>query len=600
MRKRYRDLMTDEGSALSGTPWQEYPRPRMKRESYYNLNGEWDFAVTAANNIPEEFRLKIRVPFPPESILSGQHRLKGRFQNLYYRRKFILPKGFIEGRVILHFGAIDQYAEVWLNGASVAKHQGGYLPFSVDITKNLLSDGENILIVMAKDSMNHDLPYGKQKIRRGGMWYTPVSGIWQTVWLESVPDIYIKELKITPTLESVTISVEIENGLVKDGRIYENQAYSIKKTITVDTGDGSNIIKEFTGDEITIEIDKPRLWSPEEPFLYNFEISAGEDMVSSYFALRTVSVRNVDGISRLCLNDRPYFFHGLLDQGYFSDGIYLPASEKGFYRDISSMKELGFNTLRKHLKIEPQCYYYYCDKLGMIVLQDMVNNGNYSFFRDTVLPTLGLIKEKETFLAFLVKRDDRKFIRKKAVKENFTEAMKETARYLYNFPCICGWTIFNEGWGQFESDRLYDILKQIDRTRFIDSTSGWFWQKKSDVSSIHVYFHPIVVKPDSRPVFVSEFGGYSLKIPGNSYNIKKTYGYRYFEDSEKFQRELTKLYEKEIIAQMDKGLCGSIYTQLSDVEDETNGMLTFDRKVLKADVHEMQRIASRLRFTDSN
>ncbi|MFA9465472.1 MAG: glycoside hydrolase family 2 protein [Velocimicrobium sp.] len=561
----YKNHFTKEGENLSDMPWQEYPRPQLKRESYVNLNGKWEFALSRCEKIPDEFPMQILVPFPPESILSGIHKRKKKREYLFYKKKVVLPPKFIKDKVLLHFGAVDQIATIYINGIKVMTHVGGYLPFSADITPYLKN--ENVIVVKVKDTLNRDLPYGKQKDKRGGMWYTPVSGIWQTVWIESVSSDYIRELKITPTLDSVRIQVD---SLAKT------------KEILIKTEQGI-IYKKFEENEITISIHQPKTWSPEQPYLYEFEMMVEGDRITSYFALRTLCIKKVNGISRLCLNGEPYFFHGLLDQGYFSDGIYLPADVKNYENDISTMKELGFNMLRKHIKVEPAMYYHLCDKLGMIVFQDMVNNGHYFFLRDTILPTIGLNRINDSLL-----------FRTKTVKDNFRKFTKETIKVLYNVPSICYWTIFNEGWGQFESDKMYELVKQYDDSRFIDSTSGWFCQKKSDVDSKHIYFSPVAIKEGSRPVVLSEFGGYSCKLPKYSYNLVKTYGYRFYNETGKFQEAIRDLYLKEVIAQKKKGLCASIYTQVSDVEDETNGLLTYDRRVLKVDKEEMQKIAKQM------
>lgn len=565
--KGYQELWTKEGEALTGVPWTDYPRPQLRRDSYINLNGKWEFSITYSNHIPNEFPLEILVPFPPESLLSGIHKVPSRNQYSYYRRRFNIPKDFIKDKVLLHFGAVDQIATVYINGQECMTHEGGYLPFYVDITEYLKENNE--LVVKVKDTLSHRFPYGKQKKRRGGMWYTPVSGIWQTVWMESVSKNYIKNLRITPTLNSVTIQVET------DATLKEISIYTEQGTIT----------KEFFGNEVNLTLSNPKHWSPEQPYLYEFQIRTAHDTIRSYFALRTLEIKVVDGFKRLCLNDKPYFFHGLLDQGYFSDGIYLPASPQGFLNDIITMKELGFNTLRKHIKIEPAMFYYYCDKYGMIVFQDMVNNGHYSFLRDTAIPSIGFIRI-----------NDRLLYRTKAVKENFIKYTKDTIEYLYNFPSICYWTIFNEGWGQFESDTIYDFIKLFDDTRFIDSTSGWFLQKRSDVLSRHIYFIPIDINTDGRPLVLSEFGGYSYKIPEHSFNLKNTYGYRFFHNQKDFQKALNDLYLKEIVKHLKKGLCAAIYTQVSDVEDETNGLFTYDRRVLKVDKDEMHAIAEKLKL----
>ncbi len=384
--------------------------------------------------------------------------------------------------------------------------------------------------------------------------YTPISGIWQTVWLESVPKAYIEALKISPTLDSVNIKV---NGGAES------------KTLVIHFEDGDKAY-DFSGDELTVKIENPRLWTPETPYLYSFTLTSGEDCVDSYFALRTVSIETINGKPYICLNGKPYFFNGLLDQGYYSDGIYTPFSPRGFVFDITEMKSLGFNMLRKHIKIEPDLFYYYCDKIGMIVFQDMVNSGKYSFFVDTALPTIGL----------------KKCVSHKATayrKEQFEKTAFSMMDMLYNHPSICYYTIFNEGWGQYDADGVYEKCKQHDPTRIYDATSGWFWEKKTDVKSEHVYFKPLKLKPTDKPLVLSEFGGYSCKIKDHSFNLDKTYGYRFFDETQKFQAALFALYRDEVIPQIKNGLNACVLTQVSDVEDETNGLLTYDRQVLKVD-----------------
>lgn len=547
----------------TAVPFSEYPRPQLKRDSYLCLNGKWDFVIKGQKGTT--YQGQITVPFPPESKISGVMRQIGKQDTMVYSRAFSLPDGFVKDRVILHFGAVDQYAEVFINGTSVGKHTGGYLPFSFDITDHL-QPGSNTLTVEAKDPLNLDLPYGKQTNKRGGMWYTKVSGIWQTVWLESVPKNYIQSLKITPTLDSVMIQI---------------QGGEVEKTLQVQTPDGVKIY-EFTGDAIEIAIDNPQLWSPESPYLYDFTLTSGEDRVTSYFALRTITIGDFDGVSRICLNGKPYFFHGLLDQGYFSDGIFLPATEEGFRNDILQMKACGFNMLRKHIKLEPDLFYYYCDKYGMVVFQDMINSGKYNFLIDTALPTVGP-KRGISHRASKMRREE--FYRT-------SEGIMET---LYNHPSVCYYTIFNEGWGQFSADQCYKDLKSKDPTRIFDTTSGWFHEQLSDVDSEHVYFKPVQLKARlGRPLVLSEFGGYSCKIEGHAFNLDKTYGYRYFSQKEDFENALIELYEKEILPLIPKGLCTAVLTQVSDVEDETNGLLTYDRAVLKVQPERMQALAEKL------
>jgi len=561
------NLYTPEGESLSGQPWTAYPRPRLRRESWLCLNGEWDFAVTAEDAPPTQYPRRIRVPFCPESLLSGVGEVPPAGSCLFYRRPFTLPAAFNRGRVLLHIGAADQTATVWLNGQLVGEHSGGYEPITLDVTDYVQE--ENTLTIRVRDDLDsYVLPYGKQCRKRGGMWYTPVSGIWQTVWLESVPSTYVRALRV----KTDSTGAEIVADGVTEG------------TVTVATPEGALTVP-LTGGRARVEVDTPRLWCPEDPYLYEFTLAAGEDKVASYFALRTLDIRRVEGIPRLCLNGKPMFLHAVLDQGYWSDGLFTPATPAGYAWDIKKMQELGFNTLRKHIKIEPEQFYYDCDRLGMLVWQDMVNNGDYSFFRDTALPTVGLKR-----------LPDKHLHRDKATRAAFEQAMEQTVAQLDGHPCIVGWTIFNEGWGQFDSQRLYERLKAIDPTRFIDTASGWFAGADSDVVSEHVYFKPYKFRPADKPVVLSEFGGYSYKPAGHVANPTQTYGYRFFKEQAPFEEALDHLYREEIIPAVERGLCGAVYTQLSDVEDETNGLYSYDRRVCKVDPARMQAIAEELKI----
>ena len=555
-------LTTPFEANLTTPPFSSYPRPQLVRDSYLCLNGRWNFSVVRKQS--REKLGKILVPFPPESRLSGIERITKPDETLVYTRLITIPDGFRKAptdRILLHFGAVDQSARVYLNKLIVGQSESPYLPFTVDLTDHL-TEGENELIVLVRDSLDPDYPYGKQTYKRGGMWYTPVSGIWQTVWMECVPETYIQSLKITPTLDSVT--VEVEGG-------------APEKVLNL-----CGIDYPFTGDSITIPVENPHHWTPEDPYLYEFTLRSGEDAVRSYFALRTVGITEVNGKSLLTLNGKPYFFHGLLDQGYFPDGIFLPATEEGFEKDILEMKSCGFNMLRKHIKVEPDIFYYLCDKLGMVVFQDMVNSGKYSFFVDTALPTIGLRKG----ITHRVSEHRR---------ELFFACAEGMMKHLYNHPSVCYYTIFNEGWGQFDADNAYRRLKALDPTRIYDTTSGWFKTKDSDVESDHIYFKPVKLKNvKGRPMVLSEFGGYSCKIEGHSFNLDKTYGYRFFSDQQAFEDALVKLYEDEIIPHIERGLSATVLTQVSDVEDETNGLLTYDRAILKVDAARMRELAGRM------
>ena len=550
-------LLTQRGENVPEKPWDIYPRPRLRRDSYVNLNGQWDFSA-------EDFCGKILVPFCPESLLSGVSRHFWEGELLTYRRNFTLPENFNRGRVLLHIGAADQQLKCYVNEKEVGTHFGGYLPMTFDITDALAE--ENALKILVKDDLrDRSYPYGKQTLKRGGMWYTPVSGIWQTVWLESVPKTYI---------ENITT---------------ENRGYSVKITVTPKQP-GKVVVPELgefplVEGEVTLTPENPHLWSPEDPYLYDFSVVTDTDQADSYFAIRSIESKIVNGIPRLLLNGKPYFFHGLLDQGYWPDGIYTPAAPECYADDILAMKKLGFNTLRKHIKVEAQEFYYQCDKLGMLVFQDMVNNGKYSFFRDTALPTIGLQKLPDKHL-----HTDPK------TRGVFLHMAQETVEHLKSHPSIVYWTIFNEAWGQFHSDLVYELFRSWDPTRIIDATSGWFRRKKSDVESLHIYFNVWHrLRPHkTRPLILSEFGGFALPVENHLFNPEKSFGYKSCKDLADYQKSVEELYRSRILPAIGKGLCGAIYTQVSDVEDEINGMLTYDRKINKAAEKTMVALAEDL------
>ena len=566
------ELWTPEGELLKNNPylqpWNVYPRPQMKRDNWLNLNGQWDFtAAGGAAVLPEDYDLSIRVPFCPEAPLSGIHGHFPEGTNLHYRKNLTLPQGFSRGRVLLYVGAADQTADVYLNGKPVGHHQGGYTSFSFDIT-DLLKEGVNSLeIICVDDLTNQSYPYGKQVLpeKRGGMWYTPVSGIWQTVWVESVPETYVQKLNIENRGSSVTISIEP----------------ALDGTVTVpELG-----IFELVDGKVTITPENPNLWSPENPYLYDFTLEAGEDKIESYFAIRSLEIKKVGDYPRLCLNGKPYFFHGLLDQGYWPEGLLTAPAPESFARDILAMKKLGFNTLRKHVKVEPEEFYYQCDRLGMIVWQDMVNNSDYNFMRDTALPTAGIQTRK-----------DKNLHRDQLHRLSFLMNAAKTVTQLKNHPSICCWTIFNEAWGQFDSDETYETFKTWDDTRFIDATSGWFRQNKSDVDSRHVYFKKVKLTGDGvRPLVLSEFGGKTYKAEGHIFNPEKSYGYGGCADIADLNRAVAALYMDKIVPCIPKGLCAAIYTQVSDVEDEINGLLTYDRRVEKLTENTMLPVARALK-----
>jgi len=559
------DLKTPFEEAAKGDEWErEYPRPQMKRDSYLSLCGVWNLSIEKKGVVTPLSQIK--VPFSPETRLSGVGRTLEKNEKYIYEKYFELTEAFAKEKVLLHFGAVDQIAEVWLNGTYLGEHAGGYLPFTFDVT-NIAVEGSNLLRVRVTDDLDTELAYGKQRKKRGGMWYTPISGIWQPVWLEGVPEHYISSLRITPTLSSVKI---------------ETAGGELQKTLTLHLPEGDKVYT-YEGDQFEIEIENPILWSPENPHLYTFTITDGEDSIDSYFALRTVECKAVAGKPRLCLNGKPYFFHGLLDQGYFSDGIYTPATPDGYRYDISKMKELGFNMLRKHIKIEPDVFYYECDKQGMVVFQDMMNSGHYSFLFDTALPTAGWRRGYVHTVS----------ARRRADFEGGSRALMDL---LYNHPSVCYYTIFNEGWGQYAgASRVYDEFKAYDPTRIFDTTSGWFTVSRSDVQSEHIYFRKVNLTSKKLPLVLSEFGGYSCKIEGHSFNLDQNYGYSTYTTPKAFEDALEKLYLDEIVPCIkDGGLNATVLTQVSDVEDETNGLVTYDRQVCKVESDRMQKMAKKL------
>lgn len=553
----------DEANVLS-----EYPRPQLRRSSYINLNGYWDYQITSSDRFTGDSAGQILVPFPLESCLSGSNRVGEplrKDEHLIYRRVFELDEEFIEDITMLHIGAVDCISVVYVNDVLIGKHEGGYLPVDLDIS-SCVHAGSNTIEVVVSDGNSYMHPTGKQRFKRGGIWYTPISGIWQTVWLESVAAEHITSINYRPNLAKESMSIELEPKLDANIEVrFKNKVI---------------FAGEIKNGAIEISLEGAiHTWSPDAPNLYDVRITTGEDEVSSYFAMREFEAK--DG--HFYLNGEPIFLNAVLDQGYFSDGIYTPASYEEYKHDILSMKKLGFNALRKHIKIEPMIFYHYCDKLGMLVMQDMVNVGKYSFFKDTVLP---FAFHKKTLPYVNVN---------KAQQENFMNHSIETIRRLYSVPSIVYYTIFNEGWGQSSGDQMYEVLHQLDPTRVYDSTSGWYHESMSDVLSEHIYFKPITPAGlDGRPWIVSEFGGYSLPVASHVFNDRKAFGYKGFESTDALQAAFEKLYEDQIIGMLKHGLAGAVYTQLSDVEDEINGILTYDRKVLKLDKERTLALMQRL------
>lgn len=574
-----------------GPALPEHPRPQMQRNEWVNLNGWWHYAFTEKSARPEVFDGRIEVPFSPESARSGVEKRLEPEQYLWYFRSVkleSLPEG---KRLLLHFGAVDERCIVWWNGRLLGSHRNGYLSFSFDVTQYVREGTNTIWVRVQDDTDASEACRGKQSLSPGGMFYTAHSGIWQTVWLEWVPENYITGLKITPLYDSGSVRLELSMVRPSDAKlriIGKNSSYlHFVKESDFSGGShepgagGEDIVNapERKTAVASMEITLPELcpWSPEKPFLYALDLAAGEDLVHSYFAMRKFSVdTDSEGYPRLMLNNRPYFFHGVLDQGYWPESLCTPPDDEAMVFDIARMKELGFNTIRKHVKIEPMRWYYHCDRLGMIVWQDMVNGGRLDLWRLCYLPTALPAVTKKI-------RDDRyRFFERTDAGERkrWEEDCLETVRQLYNCPCIALWTPFNEGWGQFDSLRITDEIRREDATRLIDHASGWFDQGGGDVKSIHNYFRPLATVKDRRPVVLAEYGGYSCAVPGHI-SCQASYGYRSYRTAEEFSAAFRKLQEK--VRQLEKkGLCGAIYTQLSDIEEEVNGLYTYDRRKCKA------------------
>lgn len=567
-------MMTTYGERIvKEKPLSFHPNPLFRREDYFVLNGYWDFKIDKSPVNPTQFDQKILVPFAVETPLSGIGQKVNADDYLHYRRSFTLPDDFLTGHVILHFEAVDQIADVFLNGKKVMHHESGYFPFSYVIEN---PQAENVLEVLVKDDTDSAIyPRGKQSNVRGGIWYTPTSGIWRTVWVEKIPkDGFIESVRITPNFDKKSVQISAKFVGNHGGACVE--AYFHDRLVARGSFDELG--------ELTLDLAYSVYpWSPEHPNLYDLRIYAGGDKVHSYFAMRKFSHIKIGKCVYFALNNQPYFLSGVLDQGYYPDGGLTPPSDEAMINDLSLLKKCGYNFVRKHIKIEPMRWYYFCDSMGLIVSQDFVNGGSpYSSFFMFIRP----------FIPFRLNDLTANKLGRlsKSSRDQYFRDMVATVDRLYNVPSIAIWVPFNEGWGQFDSRSVTDYLGSLDNSRLIDSASGWYDMFCGDFNSRHIYIKKIRLRNDRKRILaLTECGGYSMPVNGHTFN-DDNFGYRKFYSFDTLNEALHRLYRKQILRAVSKrGLGLVVLTQLTDVESEINGLMTYDRKVVKVDVGQMRQ-----------
>lgn len=550
----------------------EYPRPQLVRAEWQNLNGLWDYAIIKRGTKPTTYDGEILVPFAVESALSGVGKRVGEGNELWYQRTFTIPTKWNKNRIMLNFGAVDWRADVWVNGISVGSHQGGYAPFSLDITAALNKKGENELVVKVWDPTTKGYqPRGKQHDEPHGIWYTPVTGIWQTVWLEPVAmDCHIERVKIVPNLDSSLFCIESE--------VAGGNGNEVIEAVILDQGVEVARAKGLANAKMELYVAEPKLWSPETPYLYDVKVTLSlngkvVDSVDSYTAMRKFSLgKDKDGIMRMLLNNKPVFHFGPLDQGWWPDGLYTAPTDEALAFDIIKTKELGYNMIRKHVKVEPARWYYHCDKVGMIVWQDMPSGGNSPRW------------EMHNYFTGV------EAVRTPESEANFRQEWKEIMDFLYSHPSIGVWVPFNEAWGQFKTGEIADWTKNYDPSRLVNPASGGNHYTVGDILDTHHYPHPKLTLIDSRRATVlGEYGGIGFVVKEHLWVPDRNWGYIRLNST----KEVTDQYEKYaegLKVLIKAAFAGAVYTQTTDVEIEVNGLMTYDRKVIKVDEERIRKI----------